>query len=214
MSKEHKNGNGNGNGYPPEVWEKVEQDYAFSPLSVAAISRNYGISRPAIEKHMKALGISRQRSADIKNAVGHKLLEGTIGQQVTADNYDAAIDQYGEVGAGVIGAHRILFTKILQQLGVTIDELTANQGVIDKLANGERIRKNILMAAKLALANRDKTLRTVAYVMDKIVPLQRQAFGLDAESGTTEAITYIIVGDLKKPPDAGMGSAKKALIPG
>lgn len=207
MSKEQKNGNGNGNGYPPELWAKVEHDYQFTPRSVAAISRSYGPTRQAIMKHMEARGITRSLASDVKDSVGRKLIERELHHSVTPENYDRAIEEYGEVGAGVVSAHKEIFSQVLQQIGVTVEDLSVQQEIINQLAAGERIRKNILAAARLAMANRDKTLRTIAYVLDKLVPLQRQAFGLDGESGSTESITYIIVGDLEKPIDAGMSAA-------
>lgn len=207
MSKEQSNGNGNGNGYPPELWAKVEHDYQFTPRSVAAISRTYGPTRQAIMKHMDSRGIRRDMASDVKDTTSRKIIERELHHDVTPENYDRAIEEYGEVGAGVVSAHKELFNQVLQQIGVTVEDLSVQQDIINQLAAGERIRKNVLAAARLALANRDKTLRTIAYVLDKLVPLQRQAFGLDGESGTTEAITYIIVGDLEKPRDAGMSGA-------
>ena len=210
MSTDQSNGNGNGNGYPLEVWQKIEHEYQNGPLSVAAISRTYGPSRQAIMKHMDQLGISRQMATDVKNTVTRKLMEAEIQREVTPENYDEAIEAYGELGAGVVGAHKVLFNKILQQIDVTVDDLQFSQGVMEKLASGDRVKQNIVMAAKLALQERNNLLRTVAYVVDKIVPLQRQALNLDGEGGGSESITYIIVGDLDKPADAGMSGAYRS----
>lgn len=210
MSKDKPNGNGNGRTYPVEVWQKIENEYSLGQLSVAAISRAYGPTRQAIMKRADKHGWRRHLATDVKNSVGQKLIEAELQQAVTPENYDAAIEQYGERGAGVIGAHKILFEKILQQLDVTVNDLDHSQAVIKKLATGDRIKKNIVMAAKLALSERNNLLRTIAYVVDKIVPLQRQAIGLDGDGSQAEKITYYIIGDLEKPIDAGMARVKSA----
>jgi hypothetical protein len=210
MSKDQRNGHGNGNGYPVEIWQKVENEYSLGQLSVSAISRAYGPSRQAIMKHMDILGITRHLASDVKNSVAHKLVEAELQHPVTPENYDEAIESYGERGAGVVGAHKVLFSKILQQVDVTCNDLDHSQGIMKKLATGDRVKKNIVMAAQLALKERNNLMRTVAYVVDKIVPLQRQAIGLDGEGSGVEKITYYIIGDLEKPIDAGMGRLKSA----
>jgi len=210
MSQEKKNGQANGNGYPVKIWQKVENEYQLGQLSVAAISRAYGPTRQAIMKHMDGLGLTRKLATDVKNSVNHKLLEAELQHAVTPDNYDESIESYGEVGAGVVGAHKILFSKILQQIDVTVEDLKSSSGIMAKLAGGDRVKKNIVMAAQLALKERNNLLRTVAYVVDKIVPLQRQTYGLDGDGSGVEKITYYIIGDLEKPVDAGMAQIKSA----
>lgn len=210
MSKDQKSGSGNGNGYPIEVWQKIENEYSLGQLSVAAISRAYGPTRQAIMKRADKHGWRRHLATDVKNSVGHKLIEAELQQAVTPENYEAAVEEYGERGAGVVGAHKVLFAKILQQLDVTVNDLDFSQGVLQKMAEGKRVKKVTVMAAKLALAERNNLLRTIAYVADKIVPLQRQAIGLDGEGSQAEKITYYIIGDLEKPIDAGMGQIKSA----
>lgn len=210
MSKDLKNGNGNGKHYPVEVWKKVENEYRLGQLSVAAISRAYGPTRQAIMKQADKNGWRRHLATDVKNSVAHKLVEAELHQAVTPDNYDAAVESYGELGAGVVGAHKVLFNKILQQVDVTLTDLDNSQAVIARLAGGDRVRKNIVMAASLALKERNNLMRTVAYVVDKIIPLQRQSFGLDGDGSGAETVTYYIVGDLEKPADAGMARVKSA----
>lgn len=210
MSKEIKNGNGNGKHYPVEVWKKVEKEYEFGRDSIAELSRTYGPTRAAIFKHMEKFGIQRQLAADVHNAVQRKGIEAELHHTVTPENYEEAIEKYGELGAGMISHHKFLFDKIIQQVGATLDDLTHSQGIMAKLADGDRVKKVTVMAASLALKERNNLLRTVAHVMDKIVPLQRQAFNLDDSGSGAENITYYIVGDLEKPANAGIGKLKSA----
>lgn len=210
MSKGQKNGKANGNGYPVEVWEEIKQEYILGQLSVAAISRTYGPTRQAIMKKADKLGWARNLADDVRASVKMKSIEAELQQEVTADNYTEAIDKYGELGAGVIGGHKVLFNKILQQVDVTLQDLTHSQGIMAKLASGDRVKKVTVMAASLALKERNNLLRTAAHVIDKIIPLQRQAFNIDEAGSGAEKITYIIVGDLEKPVDAGMARLKSA----
>ena len=204
MSKGTKNGNGNGNGYPAEVWTEIKQEYILGQLSIAAISRSYGPTRQAIMKKADKLGWARNMADDVRAAVKKKSIEQELQQEVTADNYSEAIDKYGELGAGVIGAHKVLFHKILRRCDVTLDRLIRGDIIMDELASGKRIRKNIVVAATLALKDQNTTLRTVSEVVARIVPLQRQAFNIDEDGSGADKITYYIVGDLEKPDDAGM----------
>ena len=204
MSKGHTNGNGNGNGYPDEVWHEIKQEYILGQLSIAAISRTYGPTRQAIMKKADRLGWARNMADDVRASVKKKTIEAELQREVTADNYVEAIDAYGELGAGVIGAHKVLFHKILRRCDVTLDRMERSDKIMDELENGKRVRKNVVVAATLALKDQNTTLRTVAEVVARIVPLQRQAFNLDEDGSGAEKITYYIVGDLEKPDDAGM----------
>jgi len=204
MSKDKPNGNGNGNGYPVAVWEEIKQEYVLGQLSIAAISRTYGPTRQAIMKKADKLGWARNMADDVRASVKKKTIEAELQHEVTADNYTDAIDKYGELGAGVIGGHKILFSNILRRCGVTLERMDRGDMIMDELASGKRIRKTLVIAAELALKDQNTTLKTVAEVVAKIVPLQRQAFNLDAEGSGAENITYYIVGDLEKPIDAGM----------
>ena len=210
MSNGHKNGNGNGNGYPVEIWEEIKQEYHLGQLSIAAISRNYGPTRQAIMKKADKLGWHRTLASDIRNSVTRKGIEAELQETVTEANYDESIEKYGQVGSEVVGAHKVLFTKILKQVDLSLDDLVSSQGIMAKLAGGDRVKKVTVMAASLALKERNSILRTCARVMSQVVPLQRQAFNLDEVGSGAEHITYIIVGDLDKPADAGMSRLKRA----
>jgi hypothetical protein len=207
MSNTNGNGNGNGgngNGYPAETWSEIKREYFLGQLSVAAISRTYGPSRTAIMKKAERLGWHRKLSCDVRNAINRKTIEAELQETITPENYTDAIERYGEKGAGIIGAHKVIFTKILSQVDATLNDLKASQGVIEKLARSERVTKPRVMAAKLMVQESNRILSTVAQVVDKIVPLQRQAFNLDETGKGAENITYVIVGDLEKPVTAGM----------
>jgi len=204
MSKGQKNGNGNGNGYPVEVWQEIKQEYILGQLSIAAISRTYGPTRQAIMKQADKNGWARNMADDVRASVKKKTIEAELQQEVTPENYTEAIDKYGELGAGVIGAHKVLFHKILRRCDVTLDRLIRGDIIMDELAAGKRIRKNLVVAATLALKDQNTTLKTVSEVVAKIVPLQRQAFNIDEDGSGADKITYYIVGDLEKPADAGM----------
>jgi transposase-like protein len=207
MSNTNGNGNGNGgngNGYPAETWSEIKREYFLGQLSVAAISRTYGPSRTAIMKKAERLGWHRKLSSDVRNAINRKTIEAELQETITPENYTDAIERYGEKGAGIIGAHKVIFTKILSQVDATLNDLKASQGVIEKLARSERVTKPRVMAAKLMVQESNRILSTVAQVVDKIVPLQRQAFNLDETGKGAENITYVIVGDLEKPVTAGM----------
>jgi len=155
-------------------------------------------------KKAERLGWHRQLSDDVRNSINKKTIEAELQEAITADNYSEAIDKYGEKGAGIIGAHKVLFTKILKQVDVTLTDIESAQGIMAKLMNADRVKKNLVMAASLALKERNTALKTVADVLAKVVPMQRQAFNMDGEGSTAERINYYIVGDLDKPIHAGM----------
>ena len=188
MSKGQKNGNGNGNGYPVEVWQEIKQEYILGQLSIAAISRTYGPTRQAIMKQADKNGWARNMADDVRASVKKKTIEAELQQEVTPENYTEAIDKYGELGAGVIGAHKVLFHKILRRCDVTLDRLIRGDIIMDELASGKRIRKNIVVAATLALKDQNTTLRTVSEVVARIVPLQRQAFNIDEDGSGADKI--------------------------
>ena len=177
-------------------------------LSIAAISRTYGPSRQAIMKKAERLGWHRQLAADVRNGINKKTIEQELQEPITAENYTDSIDRYSEKGAGIVGAHKVLFTKILEQVDVTLEDLKSAQGIMAKLMNADRVKKTLVMAASLAMKERNASLKTAADVLAKIVPMQRQAFQLDGEGSQAERINYYIIGDLDKPKTAGMSMAQ------
>jgi len=195
------------------VWESVKEEYLVGQLSIAAISRTYGPSRQAIMKKAERLGWHRQLSDDVRNGIKKKTIEAELQEAITPENYSDAIDRYSEKGAGIVGAHKVLFTKILKQVDVTLMDLESAQGIMAKLMNADRVKKNLVMAASLALKERNTALKTVADVLAKVVPMQRQAFNMDGDGSAAEKITYYIVGDLDKPATAGMSQPKIAQKP-
>lgn len=155
-------------------------------------------------KKAERLGWHRQLSDDVRDSINKKTIEAELQEAITAENYSEAIERYGEKGAGVIGAHKVLFTKILKQVDVTLDDLENAQGIMAKLMTADRVKKNLVVAASLAIKERNTTLKTVSEVLSKIVPLQRQAFKIDGDGAAAESINYYIIGDLDKPRYAGM----------
>lgn len=174
----------------PQVdWEAIERDWIEGVKSKAAISKEYGISRPAIEKHFAKLGISRNIGGAIrhkaKTLVAAAAVAGEVagGRKVTEA---ATIEANATIVAAVQLTQRqdIQRTRRLAMSMLTeLEGITENKDLVAEIirsvsAGGEEDTAAAVRKL-MGLPGRADTLRKLSDVLKALVALERQAFCLD-----------------------------------
>lgn len=159
---------------PKTDWEAIERDYRAGQLSIREIARKHGISDTAIRKEAKARGWQRDLADKVRKAVREEVVRATgshPGSQEQRATDAQIVDAAKKVGVDVRLSHR----RDLQQLHalkrIIADRLsTYLQGgnpdgpfMGDKESPGDLLEK-------------------LSRVTSRLIPLERQAYDLDAET--------------------------------
>jgi hypothetical protein len=185
-------------------WEGIEREYRTGQLSVSEISRQYLISRAAIQKRAKAKGWSRDLSQVVREEVRARLLiDGTDGDQnakVRPLAEEASIDMAARRGVKVVREHRKLIAEIITQV----------QLVVQFLAAGGHTDQNGVFTP---LTPRERTdyVRVAAQAAHRMIPLERQAFSLD-EPGSLDGPDSIKISFNREGHLPNTSSAQPRLI--
>ena len=156
----------------PTDWEAIEREYRAGQLSLRAIAAKAGITEGAIRKKAKAEGWQRALADKVREAVREKLVrsDGTqFGtQEQRAD--DASIVETAAIrGLQVITSHR----RDLEQLH-GLKRIIATRLAMH--LNGEQ-PDGPFMGDKESPGD---LLEKLSRVTTRLIPLERQAFNLDA----------------------------------
>jgi hypothetical protein len=165
-------------------WVAIESEYRTGTFSDAELSRKYGCSRTAIQKHAKKDGWSRDLSPLVRRSLNKKLIEedAKVASEVAGCNVDD--DESVERAAGtrfnVVACHRKdikalreLETKLIAELDGNPTKLYITQ------YQGEIVEKEVGLTA----AERAQAANNLANVQHKRIALERQAYNLDERSG-------------------------------
>lgn len=88
---------------PPVDWEAMEADWRAGFKSVLQLSKEYGVSRPAIDKHWAKEGVERDLSAKIKSKSDSLVAQAVVAHEV-AQNRRVSERQIVEANANVSAA--------------------------------------------------------------------------------------------------------------
>lgn len=146
-------------------WQRIEQEYRVGQLSIKEIARQHApLSDTAIRKRAKALGWTR----DLSGAVRTRVRESLVREEVRANQSElmgvvpseaAIVDAAAARGVEVVRSHR-----------VDIDSLRkAAATLLAALGEG------------LKVTERSRVIADLSQAMARLVPLERQAFGLDED---------------------------------
>ncbi|WP_235516012.1 hypothetical protein [Acidovorax sp. Root219] len=186
-------------GKAPADWERIELDYRAGVKSLREIASEHGITEGAIRKRAKKPGEEwvRDLAGKIQAKAEELVRKDAVRSEVRANqaaSEKVVVEANAQAIADVRLAHRkdILRARVLTN--ALLDEL-AQQTDPDTLALlsdlGElmckpdektgRDRLNELYHAVIALPERAKTMKTLAESLQKLVDMERTAFGMDAK---------------------------------
>lgn len=169
-------------------WPPVEQEFAAGQLSIADISRKFGVSRAGIHKHMRKAGIVYGSLAkNVRLKVAAKLVTDEVTAEVTAAE---AVEQAARRGADVIRSHRADIAAQRFQVATLREQVT-------KFHLEVKTSKDALELAHLQ--------NTLAAATTRLITLERQAYSLDDPDTKKEKRSFLdtvinpAIADMLKP---------------
>ena len=183
-------------------YDRIEPGWRAGLLSphqlAAAYTEETGqkVSHAAIIKHFKKAGIARDLSSKINDRANAMVTEAMVTGKVTAKPSipDAAIIEQGSVQVATVRlAHRKDIHRARSLTNALLDELEKQTDpdtlvLLDDI--GELLRApdangmdklNDLYQKVISLPERSKTMKVLAESLQKLVDMERQAFGMDAK---------------------------------
>lgn len=199
-------------GAPPTAgadWERIELDYRAAVKTLRQIAEEHGITHGAINKRAKRDGWTRDLSAKIHAKADALVSKAAVSSEVSKESKIAerqVVEANAQAVADIRLGHRRDIRRARTLTNALLDELE-KQTDPDTLAMlselGEllhspdektgRDRINELYHAVISLPERSKTMKTLAESLQKLVDMERTAFGMDgkptAEEGAAKTIT-------------------------
>ncbi len=184
----------------PIDWAAVEADYRAGLLTDRAIGQKFGLSHGAIQQRAKKDGWSRDLTERIKKRRETKLAKSILAKntsQMTLATENQVVEANAEMQSGVILGQR----KDIRALRVIVSDMASELAAIgshdlqdalevvlqDKVdAIGSKKAQAALYKAfdsAIALGGRSSTVRNLVAALSTLVDKERQAFGIDKDSG-------------------------------
>lgn len=205
----------------PEVdWERIELDYRAAIKTLRQIAEEHGITHGAINKRAKRDGWERDLTEKIKAKADALVSKAAVSTQVSKESKLAerqVVDANAHAVADVRLGHRRDIRRARSLTNALLDELEREtdpetlkhlQSLGALLTNadekGGRDRLNELYQAILSLPERSKTMKVLAESLQKLVDMERTAFGMDKVdpigSGSGEGGIARIAVEFVRPP--------------
>lgn len=168
----------------PTDWEAIEREYRAGQLSVSEIGRQRGVSHTAINKRAKKEGWTRNLAQKVRQEVSARL----VSAEVSATNAREAVELAATRGVELVRQHRSslgrahrIAEKLMAELERGTDEAEAIEEAIEDETRGDANsnRRNTMLKA-VSLPGRAGTLRELSQALKNLIPMERQAFNLDA----------------------------------
>lgn len=177
-------------------WERIELDYRAGIKTLRQIAEENGISHVAINKRAKRDGWTRDLSAKIQSKAEELVTKELVTKAVTTETKMAerqVIEVAAQAVADVRLAHRRDIHRARNLANALLDELEQQTNpetlaLLNEL--GELLRNpddkgmdklNDLYHAIIALPERSKTMKVLVESLQKLVDMERTAFGMDAK---------------------------------
>ena len=188
----------------PADWERIELDYRAGIKTLRQIADEHGITHGAVNKRAKRDGWERDLSEKINAKADALVSKAAVSSEVSKETRIAEkqiIDINAQAVAEIRLAHRRDIHRARKLTNALLDELeqeTDAETLANLRALGElmfnpdektgRDKLNEIYQAVISLPERSKTMKTLAESLQKLVEMERQAFGMDAkDSGGGDA---------------------------
>ena len=178
-------------------WERIELDYRAGIKTLRQIADENGITHGAINKRAKRDGWERDLSEKIQSKADALVSKALVSKPVSTETKVAErqiVDANAQAVADVRLAHRRDINRARRLTNALLDELEKQTDpdtlvLLDEL--GELLRNpddkgldklNDLYRKVIELPERSKTMKVLAESLQKLVDMERQAFGMDKEA--------------------------------
>lgn len=174
-------------------WEAVEREYRAGQLSVREIARQYDVTEGAVRKKAKAGDWTR----NLDEQVRQKVRDDLVRKEVRTADPREAIDVAAARGVEVVRQHRRSLGK-LHGMAVTMADIA--QARIDHALGNLPDDDPLVVAAALLISDRESVsdvIEKAGRTVQRLVPLERQAFNLDEKGGGADsfALNINLAGD-------------------
>lgn len=178
-------------------WERIELDYRAGILTLREIAGKHGLTHGAINKRAKRNGWERDLRAKIRAKAEALVSKAAVSSEVSkakADTEAATVAAYAEVQANVTLRQRkdlsVMSAEgeaLLNELVTQRDMLPALERAVEVLSaedsDPSELRKAVTRA--VGLGGRIGNLKALAEVRAKIIPLERQVWGMTEDAPPT-----------------------------
>jgi hypothetical protein len=197
------------NSKPAPDWERIELDYRAGIKTLRQIAEEHGITHGAINKRAKRDGWERDLSERIHAKADALVSRAAVSSPVSADTRmkeQAVVDANAHAVADVRLAHRRDIHRARRLTNALLDELERQtdpdtlvllEELGELLKNPDektgRDRLNEVYQAVISLPERSKTMKVLAESLQKLVDMERQAFGMnDKEAAPVDGLTRML----------------------
>ena len=185
-------------------WEAMEPHYRSGLLSLKELGAQYGVSDAAIIKHAKKNNWTRSLLAKIQARADAKVSAAVVSAEVSAERAlteKQVVEANADVQVVIRLAHRkdiarsrALFAALMDELEQTTQnrELYEQLGEIlnrsDEEDHTRQDRLNELFRKVISMPMRVDSAKKLVELLEKVVRLEREAFGIDKEDGKENPI--------------------------
>ena len=180
---------------PPD-WERIELDYRAGVKSNREIGAEHGVTEGAIRKRAKAQEWVKDLAGKIQAKAEELVRRDAVRAEVRANQVaseKSVVEANAQAIADVrlahrkdIGRARALTNTLLDELAKQTDPETLvllhelGELLRSEDDNGQDRRHDLYMKV-ISLSERSKTMKTLAESMQKLVDMERTAFGMDVK---------------------------------
>ncbi|SEJ46582.1 hypothetical protein SAMN05216201_10980 [Pseudomonas linyingensis] len=165
-------------------WAAIERDYRTGQYSNRELSRMHGPSEGAIRARAKEGNWQRDLSEQIRQRVREKTGRAIAQEVVKAETDAEIVEQAAEVGAGIVRGHQHLLRKA-KTLAESLMDLLERQ--LEKGTVTVQLKGGDTAEVDVPLDYAGKTLGNATMALERVVRLERQAYGLD-DDGAGKAV--------------------------
>lgn len=177
----------------PVDWEAIEREYRAGQLSVSEIGRQHGVSHTAINKRAKRYSWTRNLAERVRQEVSTQLVSDEVSAKTDRETIKVVAARVVQVVRehrdDIATARRIVrsFFGELEVESAAIEDIEA--AIIDETADDKTGHRRAAMLRAVSLPTRAGVVKDLAMALKSLIPMEREAFGLDnAEDGTAKVV--------------------------
>lgn len=177
-------------------WERIELDYRAGVKSNREIGAEHGVTEGAIRKRAKAQEWVKDLAGKIQAKAEELVRRDAVRAEVRANqaaSEKSVVEANAQAIADVRLAHRKDISRARALTNTLLDELAKQTDprtleLLEQLGellrsedDSGQDRRNDLYAKVISLSERSKTMKTLVESMQKLVDMERTAFGMDVK---------------------------------